>query len=85
MELLRFTAPWCEPCKALAANLATADTGLKTTVIDIETDPVKGASHKIRGVPTLILMKDGVEMSRKVGAMTVSQIKDWVDGYNRPV
>lgn len=79
MEILRFTAPWCEPCKALAKQLEDAKLELPITVIDIDKDPVKGASYSIRGVPTLVVMKDGQELSRKVGMMTSSKIKEWVE------
>lgn len=78
MNILRFTASWCEPCKALEKIISEAALPLDITIIDIENDPFKAASYGIRGVPTLVLMEGSTEVSRKVGLMTLPQLLEWV-------
>lgn len=78
MKLLRFTASWCQPCKTLEANLKRVNTSIPIKVIDIDEHNGIAIAYKIRGVPTLILVDNDIEINRKVGIMTVSQIKEWL-------
>jgi thioredoxin 1 len=69
----RYTATWCSPCSSLAPVLQqiqqsyTNDVNLRFTVIDIDEQPEKVSSANVRGVPTVIIYKDGVELNRFVG------------------
>lgn len=69
--LLDFTATWCGPCKALAPiieGLAKEYQGkIKVAKLDIDDSPETPSSFNIRGVPTVILFKDGQEVGRQVG------------------
>ena len=78
MKILRFTASWCQPCKALAANLEKANTDIPIEVMDIDAHNDIAIAYGIRGVPTLVLVDGTTEISRKVGVMTTSQIKEWL-------
>jgi thioredoxin 2 len=69
--LVDFYADWCAPCRMVAPlvdELAQKHVG-RILVAKVDTDRAPGLSveHKIRGIPTLILFKDGVEVGRSVG------------------
>lgn len=77
-ELIRFTASWCQPCKALAKNLEGADLGIPITVVDIDVHTEMAKEYAIRSVPTLVL-KDGATEKRLVGLVTAAKIKEWIE------
>lgn len=77
-ELIRFTASWCQPCKALAKNLEGADLGIPITVVDIDVHTDMAKEYAIRSVPTLVL-KDGSTEKRLVGLVTTAKIKEWIE------
>jgi thioredoxin 1 len=70
--LLVFGAQWCAPCKALApvvAEIAAEQAGrLRVGKLDTDDAPEIAARFGVRGVPTLILFRDGRELSRHLGA-----------------
>jgi thioredoxin 1 len=78
MKLLRFTASWCQPCKALAKNLEKANLNIPIEVIDIDENDQKAIEYSIRSVPTLVLIDDGNE-KRMIGVKTAEEIKKWVN------
>ena len=77
-KLIRFTASWCGPCKALAKNLETADLGIPIEVVDIDENIELAAKYQIRGVPTLVLESEEGQ-KRLVGLQPVSAIKEWIN------
>lgn len=77
-KILRFTASWCQPCKALAKNLEEAKLNIPIEVIDIDIHDDIAIEHSIRSVPTLIL-KGGTTEKRLVGVHTPQQIKEWAN------
>jgi thioredoxin 1 len=76
-KILRFTAEWCKPCVQLTENLKRADLKTPLEVIDIESDNILATEHGVRNLPTMIMLKDGKEISRIVGLKTPKQIKEW--------
>jgi thioredoxin-like negative regulator of GroEL len=78
MKLLRFTASWCQPCKALAKNLEGADLGVEIEVIDIDEQTELAVKYGIRSVPTLVLVGGPVD-KRIVGVRTTKQIQEWIN------
>ena len=78
MKILRFTASWCQPCKALAKNLEAANLDIPIEVVDIDVHDDLAIEYNIRSVPTLVLL-DGKEKSRLVGLQTPQKIKEWVN------
>lgn len=82
MKLLKFQATWCQPCKALSKSLSTVDLGVDIEEIDIEQSRDLVADYGVRSVPTLVLLKDGVELSRIVGNTTVDKIQTMISTYS---
>lgn len=70
-EIINFTATWCGPCKMMKPILDEIqdeypDLVIHKTDIDVETDKVK--EYDIQSVPTYVILKDGVEIDRVIGA-----------------
>lgn len=69
LELLRFHAPWCNPCKQLApiVEQVKAEVGIVVSDIDVDLEPDTASFFGIMGVPTLVLLKDGYPVQRMSG------------------
>lgn len=81
--LVDFTATWCGPCKMIAPILdqVAAEYGDRLNIVKVDVDDNQATAAKfgIRGVPTLMLFKDGEAVQTKVGAMSKSQLTDFLD------
>lgn len=77
-RVLRFTASWCGPCKSLAMNLENANLTVPIEVVDIDIHPEIAQEYGIRGVPTLVMMNENIEVKRLVGSKTVNELQEWV-------
>lgn len=77
-KIIRFTASWCQPCKALAKNLEGAELGIPIEVVDIDVNSELAVEYGIRGVPTLVL-NDGGKQKRLVGVHSLEKIREWVN------
>ncbi len=83
--LVDYWAEWCGPCKMIAPILdevATAYNGkLQIAKMNVDENRDIPAKFGIRGIPTLMLFKDGQLAATKVGAMTKSQMTAFVDQH----
>ncbi|RED51401.1 thioredoxin TrxA [Aestuariispira insulae] len=81
--LVDYWAEWCGPCKMIAPALdeLAASMGDKVTVakLNIDENPNTPTKFGVRGIPTLMLFKDGQVVATKVGAMPKSQLEQWVE------
>jgi len=76
-KVLRFTASWCGPCKMLARNLEDVNTNIPIEVIDIDEKQDIAVEYGVRGVPTLVMLDENVEVKRLVGMTSLKQLEDW--------
>jgi len=81
--LVDFYAPWCAPCKQLSPLLdeVEKEEGIKVLKLNIDHAPEVATSLRVRGVPTLIIYKDGEISGTKVGALNKGQLLDFVETY----
>ena len=78
-RILRFTASWCGPCKMLAKNLESVNTGIPIEVIDIDVHDNIAQDYGIRSVPTLVMLDENTEIKRLIGMQPLKQLEDWLN------
>jgi len=83
--LVDYWAEWCGPCKMVAPVLdqAASEYAGKLTVAKLNVDDNQAIAAKfgIRGIPTLMLFKDGAVVATKVGALSKSQLNDFLETH----
>jgi thioredoxin 1 len=81
--LLDFWAEWCGPCRMIAPALEeiSAALGEQVTVakINIDENPETPGKYGVRGIPTMLLFKNGEVAAQKVGAAPRGQIQSWLE------
>jgi thioredoxin 1 len=81
--LVDYWAEWCGPCKMIAPVLddiaGTYEGKLTIAKLNIDENQETPAKHGVRGIPTLMLFKDGDVAATKVGALSKSQLQAFLD------
>ena len=81
--LVDYWAEWCGPCKMIApileALISEYDGKIKIAKLNIDENPQTPTKYGIRGIPTLMIFKDGNIESTKVGALSKSQLIAFID------
>lgn len=81
--LVNFWAEWCGPCKMVNPKLESLseefEGKIKIVSMDVDANYESPARFNVRGIPTLIIFKDGGQEGTKVGALTKSSIKEFIE------
>lgn len=81
--LVDFWAAWCGPCKMIAPLLDQVaeeyDGKVRVCKVDVDANPQTAAKFSVRGIPTLMLFKGGQLEATKVGALSKSQLTDFIN------
>ena len=81
--LVDFWAEWCSPCKMIAPSLEEIDNELngRLTIakMNVDENPQTPVKYGVRGIPMLMLFKDGQVAGTKIGALPKQQLSQWVN------
>ena len=81
--LVDFWAEWCGPCKQIGPILEEISqekqNKIKIVKLNIDKNPITPQQYGVRGIPTLILFKNGNLFDSKVGSMPKSSLNEWLD------
>ena len=81
--LVDFWAEWRGPCKAIGPALeeiaGEKKDSLSIVKLNIDENPLTPQKYNVRGIPTLLIFKNGEVVAEKVGALPKSQLEGWID------
>ena len=81
--LIDFWAEWCGPCRMLSPVIDQLSEEMKNKVkivkMNIDENPETPSSLGVRGIPTLMLFKNGKQISTKVGAHPKNKLEEWIN------
>lgn len=83
IKLIDFYADWCGPCKAMDPIMEDVEKELEGKVefekVNVEQDNEQASKFEVMSIPTFILLKEGKEIDRKIGAMPKEVIVKWIN------
>ena len=85
--LVDFWAPWCGPCRMvspLVERVARDRAGhIKVVKLNVDEAPAISERYAVRGIPLLLVIRDGTEADRLVGAVPEARLGEWLDSHLR--
>ena len=79
-QVLYFSAPWCGPCRAFKSVMESLQSEMSITFIDVDSSPQTASTWNVRSVPTVLVIENGIEKSRLVGAKSKEEIRSAYNG-----
>lgn len=83
LVLVDLWAPWCGPCRTIGPIVEQLATDLagRLKVVKVNVDEAPGISRRygVQGIPTMLLLRNGAEVSRQVGAVPAHALRTWID------
>ena len=82
LTLVDFWAEWCGPCKMIGPALEEISEEMKNdiriTKLNIDENPSTPQQYGVRGIPTLLLFKNGEVVAEKIGALSKAKLTEWI-------
>ena len=82
LTLVDFWAEWCGPCKMIGPALEEISEEMKNeikiTKLNIDENPSTPQQYGVRGIPTLLLFKNGEVVAEKIGALSKTKLTEWI-------
>lgn len=89
IEVIKFGAEWCGPCKMMSPAMNILKTkyniegsAVQITDIDVDLNPEMASLHKIRNIPVTVFKTDGVEIRKVVGVLSLDKIEEIINEVN---
>lgn len=89
IEVIKFGAEWCGPCKMMAPAMNILKTkyniegsDVQITDIDVDLNPEMASLHKIRNIPVTVFKADGIEIRKVVGVLSLDKIEEIINEVN---
>ena len=88
LTLVDFWAEWCGPCKMIGPALEEIsdemEGDVRITKLNIDENPSTPQKYGVRGIPTLLLFRNGEVVAEKVGALPKAQLQEWISSNINP-
>ena len=84
LVLVDFWAEWCGPCKQISPileEISNEKENLNILKLNIDENPVTPQKYNVRGIPTLMLFKEGKLIDTKIGSLPKSSLVDWINSH----